>query len=395
MLQQLLTLVVFCSGVWLLALFVVSFPYNQRHIFYLHKLPIWWKQKLDIPESFGFLPNQVTHHTIITSDKERLFAWLVLPLKAYAQHEAFLVQQTSAIKARKAVLDIVKQDSKSKLIIYFHGNANTVGSTLRTEAYRSISAHDPEHMYVLSFDYRGFGRSTGHPTEDGLVTDAISVIEWARKELQVPYNRILLLSQSLGTAVASAALRHFTSEPDRPSFAGLMMCAPFTNMADAFMHYKLFLGVELLAPLQFMRPLRAWFIHTLADKWSTAQDMKSIMSSYDSLKLTFVHCTTDDMLPAQMTHQLVATASEMLKDLGETSETRLNFGNGGSIQEWRLGNRRLRKVMLNYGGMYKRRCHIARAEFLHRSQHHHEVGACGARNLQDIRADKRRVTMIG
>lgn len=233
MLQQLLSLVVFCSGSWLLALLVVSFPNIQRHIFYLHKLPIWWKQKLDIPESFGFLLNQVIHYTIVTSDKERPFAWLVLPLKSYAQHEAYLVQQTSVIKARNVALDIVKQDSKSKLVIYFHGNANTVGSTLRTEAYRSIPTHDPEHMYVLSFDYRGFGRSTGHPTEDGLVTDAISVIEWARKELQVPYDRTLLLSQSLGTAVASAALQHFTSKSDRPSFAGLMMCAPFTNMASA------------------------------------------------------------------------------------------------------------------------------------------------------------------
>lgn len=90
--------------------------------------------------------------------------------------------------------------------------------------------------------------------------------------------------------------------------------------------------------------------------------MEAIISSYDNIKLTFVHCTTDNMIPVQMTHQLVATASEMLNDLRETSEARLNFGNGGSIQEWRLENRRLRKVMLNYGGMCKLRRHVARAE---------------------------------
>lgn len=363
MLQQLISIVVFSTGLWLLALFIVSFPNIQRHIFYLHKLPIWWKQKLDIPESFGFLPNQVTHHTIITTDKERLFAWLVLPLKAYIRHEDLLIQQASAAKARSIAFDIVKQDSKKKLVIYFHGNASTVGSTRRTEAYRSISMHDSEHLYVLSFDYRGFGRSTGYPTEEGLVTDAISVIEWARKELQIPCDRVLLLSQSLGTAVASAALQHYASKPDTPSFAGLMMCAPFTNMADAFMHYKLLVGVELLAPLRFIRPLRTWFIHRLADKWCTAEHIESIVPSYVNLKLTFVHCTIDDVIPVHMTHQLATVASESLKLLGGVSESQVDLVHGGSVQEWRLENRRLRKVILNHGGMYTAPSHVARAEF--------------------------------
>ncbi|KAK5956084.1 hypothetical protein OHC33_002657 [Knufia fluminis] len=351
MLQQVISFLVFASGLWLFALFIASFPTVQRHVFYLHKLPIWWSQKLDIPESFGFLPNQVTHHTVITTDKERLFAWLVVPLNAYIRHEDSLAQQASTAKARSIALDLVKNDAESKLVIYFHGNASTVGSTRRTEAYRSISVHDPEHQYVLSFDYRGFGRSTGHPTQEGLVTDAVSVIEWARKELQIPYERILLLSQSLGTAVASATLQHYISKGERPSFAGLMMCAPFTNMADAFMHYKVFLGIELLAPLRFIRPLQTWFIHRLADKWSTTEHLDSILSSYENLKLTFVHCTTDDVIPVEMTHRLATTASEMLKDLGEAYDHRLDLGHGGSVQEWRHGNRRLRKVILNYGGM--------------------------------------------
>lgn len=49
---------------------------------------------------------------------------------------------------------------------------------------------------------------------------------------------------------------------------------------------------------------------------------------------------------------MTTTTSEMLKDLGEVSEYRIDLGLGGSVQEGRHENRRLRKVILNDGGLY-------------------------------------------
>jgi len=55
---------------------------------------------------------------------------------------------------------------------------------------------------VLIFDYRGYGKSTGVPTEDGLYKDARAAYDWLVKEKHVDPSRILLVGQSLGGAVA-------------------------------------------------------------------------------------------------------------------------------------------------------------------------------------------------
>jgi pimeloyl-ACP methyl ester carboxylesterase len=54
---------------------------------------------------------------------------------------------------------------------------------------------------VISFDYRGFGDSTGQPTEAGLVKDARFIYDWLHK-LNNGQRKIYLWGHSLGTAVA-------------------------------------------------------------------------------------------------------------------------------------------------------------------------------------------------
>ena len=56
---------------------------------------------------------------------------------------------------------------------------------------------------VLAIDYRGFGDSEGHPSEQGLVSDARAAWEWAINNGAKP-NEILLVGLSLGTGVASS-----------------------------------------------------------------------------------------------------------------------------------------------------------------------------------------------
>jgi fermentation-respiration switch protein FrsA (DUF1100 family) len=55
---------------------------------------------------------------------------------------------------------------------------------------------------VLIFDYRGYGKSTGVPTEDGLYRDARAAYDWLVNEKKIDPQRILLVGQSLGGAVA-------------------------------------------------------------------------------------------------------------------------------------------------------------------------------------------------
>jgi pimeloyl-ACP methyl ester carboxylesterase len=55
---------------------------------------------------------------------------------------------------------------------------------------------------VLIFDYRGYGRSTGTPTEEGLYKDARAAYDWLVQEKNIDPRRVIIVGQSLGGGVA-------------------------------------------------------------------------------------------------------------------------------------------------------------------------------------------------
>jgi abhydrolase domain-containing protein 12 len=178
----------------------------QSHVVYLHAIQMTWFKDLNVPEAFGFLRNQVTPFSIKTSDGERLYAWHILPVELYRKHELPLVAEqigfVSDITSRLA-FQLLRDDPEARLVLHMHGAAGTVGSGYRVPNYRALSAGQPGKIHVLTFDYRGFGRSTGAPSEDGMTLDALAVIDWAMNVAGIPPARILIFAQSMGTAVIS------------------------------------------------------------------------------------------------------------------------------------------------------------------------------------------------
>jgi fermentation-respiration switch protein FrsA (DUF1100 family) len=58
------------------------------------------------------------------------------------------------------------------------------------------------NINILLFDYRGYGKSTGAPSETGLYTDALAVYDYVRKRNDLNQEKIFLFGRSLGGAVA-------------------------------------------------------------------------------------------------------------------------------------------------------------------------------------------------
>jgi fermentation-respiration switch protein FrsA (DUF1100 family) len=84
------------------------------------------------------------------------------------------------------------------VVLFCHGNAGNVatwGDVLRT-------LHDRMGVAVLGFDYRGFGRSEGAPSEGGVLADARAARAWLAKRTGIAENQIVLMGRSLGGAVA-------------------------------------------------------------------------------------------------------------------------------------------------------------------------------------------------
>ncbi|HEX5507951.1 MAG TPA: alpha/beta hydrolase, partial [Pseudolabrys sp.] len=104
------------------------------------------------------------------------------------------------------------------LIIYFQGNAG--GLDLRAERFRTLVA---DGNGLLALCYRGYGGSSGHPTEKGLLRDARAAYDFAAAHIAP--QRIVLFGESLGTGLAVALAA------ERPVGA-LVLDAPFTSAAD-------------------------------------------------------------------------------------------------------------------------------------------------------------------
>jgi uncharacterized protein len=80
----------------------------------------------------------------------------------------------------------------SEAVIYFGGNAETVSYSLATLEH----AFPERSLYALN--YRGYGGSTGHPSETALIADALVLFD--RVHLDHPH--IILIGRSLGSGVA-------------------------------------------------------------------------------------------------------------------------------------------------------------------------------------------------
>jgi uncharacterized protein len=169
------------------------------------------------PERFRTAPDaaglpQAEEVTLDTADGERVIVWHVPP------------------RGDKPVF------------LYLHGN----GASLRWRAdrYRDLIA-DGSGLVALS--YRGYGGSSGSPTEPGLIEDARAAYAFATA--RYPAERIVLWGESLGTALAVALAA------EKP-VARVVLQSPFTSAADIGARRYWFVPVRLLMKDQYRSDLR-------------------------------------------------------------------------------------------------------------------------------------------
>jgi fermentation-respiration switch protein FrsA (DUF1100 family) len=112
--------------------------------------------------------------------------------------------------------------------LVFNGNAGN--RAYRVDLAEALRAR---HVAVLLFDYRGFGDSTGRPTESGLFADARAARAWLLARAEVDAGRLVYVGESLGAGVA---VRLASEQPP----AALVLRSPFTSMTEvAALHYPM------------------------------------------------------------------------------------------------------------------------------------------------------------
>ena len=161
-------------------------------------------------------------------------------------------------------------------LLYFHGN----GGSLENRTPR-IDRFMAEGWGVMMMTYRGYGGSTGKPSEADNIADAIRTYD-TLTSLGVAQRDIVLYGESLGTGVASRVAM------ERPS-AGLILDAPYTSIPDVAAANFWFLPVRLM----------------MRDRYETVRIIDKI-----NTPLLILHGARDAMIPVRMGRELMRLAKE-------------------------------------------------------------------------------------
>lgn len=128
---------------------------------------------------------------------------------------------------------------RAKFVMLFcHGNGGNL--TSRPGYYRAILETG---VNLLTFDYRGYGRSGGEPSEAGTYTDAEAAYQWLRTRGFAP-EHILVWGESLGGGIASHLA---ATEP----VGGLMLQSTFTSIPDIGAELFPWLPVRLISRIKY------------------------------------------------------------------------------------------------------------------------------------------------
>lgn len=186
-----------------------------------------------------------------------------------------------------------------RLILFFHGNAGNAYSRLGD--LQTLSETTASSVLLLS--YRGYGKSEGSPSEQGVYQDAEAALQYAQNDLGFAEEDIILLGRSLGSAVAINLAQH-------RNFAGLILVAPLTSGRDMARQMGLgwiawIAGSPLNSVVKVAHiPSPALFIHGDADNVIPIEMGRRLFEAYPSATKTF------QQIPGAGHNNLVAIAGD-------------------------------------------------------------------------------------
>ena len=174
--------------------------------------------------------------------------------------------------SNKYISAVYLSNPKAKYtIIYSHGNAEDLGVS-----YHFLQALQQHGFSVLSYDYSGYGLSSGKPNEKNTYQDITAVYNYATKKLKIPAKHIINMGHSLGAGVA------VNLSANQPT-AGLIITGAFVSAFRVMTRYPILFG----------------------DKYSNINKIKKI-----NTPLLIIHGTKDNIIPFWHGKKLYKTANQ-------------------------------------------------------------------------------------
>ena len=126
----------------------------------------------------------------------------------------------------------IPADNAQYTVLFCHGNGGNMMHRLD-----SIELFNKLGLNCLIFDYRGYGKSHGNPTEQGTYNDALTCYKWLTDEKQIDSSNIIIFGRSLGGSIAA----QLASQVDCGS---LVLESTFTSYLAMAQNYYWYMPVK-------------------------------------------------------------------------------------------------------------------------------------------------------
>ena len=234
----------------LLTAVVIGLSMVMRQMSILDQLMVYFPERgmYATPESVGLSYEDVS---LVTADGARLHGWHV-------------------------------PGESEVTLLWFHGNAGNISHRIDN----ILLLNHRLGLGVFIFDYRGYGKSEGRPSEAGLYSDAEAAIDYLTSDLGLDLGRdVVFYGRSLGVSVAvEMATRH--------RVRGVVLESGFTSVRD-------------MARQVIPRMLAALMLPLFDARYDTISKIGRIESP-----VMVIHGTLDDTIPYEMAEKLYAAAPD-------------------------------------------------------------------------------------
>jgi fermentation-respiration switch protein FrsA (DUF1100 family) len=129
----------------------------------------------------------------------------------------------------------VPAENARAVVLFAHGNAGNLSD--RTDTLDVLA--NKLGASVLIFDYRGYGRSAGSPSTEGILADARAARKWLAQRAGIRESQIVLMGESIGGAVV-------VDLAAKDGARGLILENTFTSLSDVGSYHYPWLPVKLV-----------------------------------------------------------------------------------------------------------------------------------------------------
>lgn len=180
--------------------------------------------------------------------------------------------------------------SAAGTVLFLHGNAENISTHIA-----SVYWLPAQHYNVLLLDYRGYGASQGEPSVAGALDDINRAMQHLLQRSDVDPERIVVLGQSLGGALAIYYVAH---SPYRHNIKALIVESSFSS----YRH----IAREKLASLWLSWPLQWPLSFTIDDTFSPLY----VIDQISPIPLLLIHGDKDLVVPLHHGQELFGAARQ-------------------------------------------------------------------------------------